>query len=135
MKTFPPSPSQKAFTILEVMVAMAIFFVALFAILDLTSRSLKAARSLEPFHVDASSIAAQLSLTNRLVEGVESGDFGDLYPEYGWTQEITQIATNGLFQVNFTVFNASNKRVASATTSIMMYRPLSPPGAQFGGAR
>jgi prepilin-type N-terminal cleavage/methylation domain-containing protein len=130
-----PTYPTRAFTLLEVMIAMAIFFVALFSILDLTSRSLKAARSLEPFHVDASSVAAQLSLTNRLIEGIETGDFGDMYPEYGWSQEITQVATNGLFQVDFTVYRVGDKTAANVTTSILFYRPLSPPGAQFGGMR
>jgi prepilin-type N-terminal cleavage/methylation domain-containing protein len=131
---FQSSP-QRAFTLLEVMIAMAIFFVALFAILDLTSRSLKAARGLEPFHVDASSVAAQLSLTNRLTEGIETGNFGDLYPDYSWSQEITEVGTNGLFQVDFTIVKSGGKETAVTTTSVLLYRPLSPPGAQFGGRR
>lgn len=58
-----------AFTLLEVMIAVAIFFMATFAILNLVGSSVRAARSLEPFSLDASSVVAELSLTNRLEEG------------------------------------------------------------------
>src|SRR5689334_18596540 len=73
---------ESAFTLLEVMIAMGIFFMAVFTILALVSSSLRNARALQETEVDPSMLAAQLSLTNRLVEGEQSGDFGDFYRDY-----------------------------------------------------
>ena len=84
-----PSRGSRAFTLIEVAVASAILALALFAILRLCVVLLRTARSLDRVHVDASSLAAELSMTNRLEEGVESGDFGDLHPGYRWTRSIS----------------------------------------------
>ena len=71
-----PRETGAGFTLLEVVIAIAIFFIAIFAILDLTSRCLRSARSLQHSTVTASSLAAELSLTNKLTEGFESGRAG-----------------------------------------------------------
>ena len=89
----------RAFTLLEVMIALAIFFLAIFAILGSVSRSLGAARSLQQKFPDISALVADLTLTNKLEEGTGGGDFGELYPGYSWTGYTNQIATNGLFQI------------------------------------
>ena len=68
--------NQEAFTLLEVMVATGIFFMAVFAILALVSSSLEHARRMQRPMVDAGIPAGELSLTNRLTEGEQSGDFG-----------------------------------------------------------
>ena len=121
-----------AFTILEVIIACAIFFIAGFAILELVTRSVAAARSLQQRDPDAGMIAAVLSLTNRLVEGSESGDFediaGNVYKDYSWTREVYEVGSNGYFQVDFAVFNESKKGAEPVTMSIRLYRPESPPG-------
>ena len=119
-----------AFTLLEVMIAVAVFFIAVFAILDLTSRCLRSARALQAPRVDASSLAAELSLTNRLVEGVESGDFGDLYRGYTWSRETRLEATNGLYRVDFSVFSPSGKSRLETTMSLLLFRPDSVAGAR-----
>src|SRR5258708_6047325 len=67
-----------AFSLLEVMIAIAVFFVGVFAILALVSQSLDNARRLQRPTIDAGLLAAQLSLTNKLVEGTESGNLGNL---------------------------------------------------------
>ena len=55
-----------AFTLLEVIIALTIFFMAIFAILGSVSRSLGAARSLQQKFPDIGSLAADLMLTNKL---------------------------------------------------------------------
>src|SRR6188768_1482616 len=99
--------SQKAFSLLEIMIAVSIFFMAVFAILGLMSRSLAAARGLQPMHVDAASVAAELSLTNRLEEGDIPPEviqhFEHMYPNYTCGGTITEVGTNGLFQVDLKV--------------------------------
>ena len=121
----PPSGSKKeaGFTLLEVMIALAIFFVAMFTILDSTSRSLRAARGLEMQLPDVSMLAAELALTNRLEEGVVDGDFGDLYPDFTWTRDIYEVRTNGLFRVDFTIRGAQKDRNLEWETSILLWRP------------
>ena len=116
-------PYRHAFTLLEVLIAMGIFFMAIFAILELVSQNLRAVRSIRPDSVDASSLAAELTLTNRLEEGFEAGDFGDLYPEYSWERNIYLVSTNGLYQVDFTVFRSG--RGEDSKMSLLLFRPQS----------
>ncbi len=113
----------RAFTLFEVMIAIGIFFIAIFAILKLTSQSLQQARSLQRQQVDIGSLAAESSLTNRLEEGVESGSFGDQYGNYSWTKVTTEIASNGLFQVDFTVNWYIDKKPLQTHLSTWLYRP------------
>ena len=123
-----------AFTILEVMIAMAIFFGCTFAILALVSRSLQAARGLQPVTMDARSAIAMLSLTNRLEEGPLPPEIIDAFmaenPNYTITGEIFEERTNGLFRVNFVVGGASGgfrKGPVTMEASILLFRPQSQP--------
>ena len=89
-----------AFTLLEVLIACGIFFIATFAILALVSNTLRNARILRHVEVDAGMAAAELFKTNVVFEGSESGDFGDAYPEYSWERIYTPAESNGLWQVD-----------------------------------
>lgn len=115
-----------AFTLLEVLIAMGIFFMAIFAILDLVTQNLRIARGLRMGEIDFSSIAAELSMTNRLTEGITTGDFGDLRPGASWTAETQLYSSNGLFQVDIVVDWPENGLVRQRKTSILLYRPESP---------
>ena len=75
---FSNLPPRKAFTLLEVMIAVGLFFMASFAILGLISTSLANARRLQKPLVDASVLASQLSMTNKLYEGTVSGNLADM---------------------------------------------------------
>jgi type II secretion system protein I len=130
-------PRRGGFTLLEVMFAVVAFCTATFAILALVSQSLQNARRLQRPMVDAGLVAAQLSLTNQLVEGTESGDLGDLlgdaYKGYTWDYAIDEAQTNKLFQVVIAVqSNEGNKPVVSKMT-VLFYRPDSPAGSLDGG--
>ena len=113
------------FSLLEVMIALAIFFMATFAILQSTSQSLGAARMLKQSTPDALGLIAELSLTNRLEEGVVEGDFGDVHPSYRWRRETVLVATNGLFQIDFTISGMSGSRPVESTSSLLLWRPES----------
>ncbi len=111
------------------MIAGAILFMCLFAILALLANTLRNARVLQNQKVDAGMVAAQLSLTNRIYEGSDSGDFGELYQDYTWKSETTAVGTNGLFQVDFTVEHSPGGEKDSQM-SILLFRPESvQPGA------
>ena len=117
-----------AFTLLEVLIAMGLFFLAVFAILDATNQSLRAARSLQINLPDASAFAANLYLTNRLEEGRTPLSFldvyeADLYPGFTCEQEITEVATNGLFQVDFVISGTSAGRPIVLTNTLLLWRP------------
>ncbi len=126
MKLF--GQTRTAFTLLEVMIAITVFFIVAFAILELVTRSLVAARALQQSGVDAGFLAAELSLTNSLTEGTESGDFGDLYPDYSWTRDIYEVSSNGLFQVDFIVHQKAASRSIDNKMSVLMFKPYSTPG-------
>ena len=118
--------TQAAFSLLEVMIAMGIFFVSIFAILGLTSQSISAARLLQRQEVDITELAAQLTLTNRLEEGFESGDFGEQFPDTLWSRTITEVNSNGLFRVDFSVYQPTRNRKAPLQDrhlTILLYRP------------
>jgi type II secretory pathway component PulJ len=137
MRFGPTIRSQRrAFTLLEVMIAVGIFFMATFAILGLISTSLANARRLQKPLVDASVLASQLSLTNKLVEGTITGNLADLlgkdYREYNYIEETTEVQTNHLYEVDFVIENAGNRQVLSQVNTFM-YRPGSDPGSMDGG--
>jgi Tfp pilus assembly protein PilV len=122
---------QKAFSLLECMIAIAAFFIAVGAILALVSQSLQNARLLERPMVDAGMLASELSLTNKLAEGTESGDFGDAYPGSTWTATTTEVLSNKLFEVDYTVQPAGSARTEKM--SVLFYRPQSNAGTLDGG--
>jgi type II secretory pathway pseudopilin PulG len=134
MKIKSGEKSQRAFSLLEVMIAIGIFFMATFVILGLVSSVLANARRLQRPMVDAAMIASELSLTNQLVEEVQSGDFGKAYPGYNWTAEITEEQTNKLFRVDFVVQRSDNKEVMQKM-SVLFYRPQSKAGSLDGGTK
>jgi hypothetical protein len=122
-----PSPATgqvRAFSLLEVMIASGILFLCLFAILQLLSTSLRGARILQRSTVDAGMLAAELSLTNKLTEGTESGDFGKLYPDFHWTREIAEASTNGLFEVDFIVYRRG-VQAPESHLSFLLFKPES----------
>jgi hypothetical protein len=105
------------------MVAMLLFFLAVFAILDAVNQSVRAARSLQINLPDAGVLAAELFLTNRIEEGETSGDFGELYPDFTWSQRIYERETNGLYQVDFILSGLVAGRVQVSTNSLLLWRP------------
>ena len=127
MKTSPfktgSGQRRGGFTLIEVVVAGAVLAISLMGILLMCSTGIRTARALERVHVDASSLAAELSLTNRLEEGFETGDFGDIHPGYGWRREINQVQTNGLFRVDFFVWSAADRTATESRMCILLFRP------------
>jgi hypothetical protein len=121
----------RAFSLLEVMIAIGIFFSCIFVILSLVSSSLQNARRLQRPMVDAAMLASELSLTNKIVEISQSGDFGELYPGYTWTADINEVLTNRLFQVDYVVQNSDTREVVQKM-SVLFYRPQSPAGSLDG---
>jgi Tfp pilus assembly protein PilV len=100
--------SRRAFTLLEVMIAVGILFMCLFAVLALTSNSLASARKLQQHRtIDTGTVAGlvyvQLMNTNQVTEGRVDIDLDEMFPGCKSDVELTQIASNGLCQVDFLV--------------------------------
>ncbi len=127
-----------AFTLLEVMIAMALFFMAIFAILGLVAQNLQIARSLSLGEIDLSTVAVELSLqtlTNRdITEGTISGDFGDTYPGASWLANLYLVASNagglsggstpgGLYQADLVITWPQNQLIKERRASLLLYRP------------
>jgi hypothetical protein len=118
---------RSAFSLIEVMVACGIFFMAVFSILALVSGVLRNARGLRRIELDAGMVAAQVSNTNRLTEGSQSGDFGKLYPDYSWEADTYEVATNGLWQIDIIVRRHGVPQPVDVA-SIWLFRPESQAG-------
>ncbi|HYG36903.1 MAG TPA: hypothetical protein VEC99_19075 [Clostridia bacterium] len=114
------------FTLIEVMIACGIFFMATFAILALVAGTLRNARALQQHgDVDAGMAAAQvyqMLQTNRQTEISGSGDFGDAYPDYSFEFATIEAMTNGLLQVDIVVNRRGNRQPVDAMT-IYVFAP------------
>jgi Tfp pilus assembly protein PilV len=122
-----------AFTLLEVMIACGIFFMATFGILALVSNTLRNARALQRSVVDTGMAAAQvyqMLKTNVQAQGSFSGDFGDEYRDYSWdaTWDVDwdSGATNGLLKVDVVV-NRSGLHKPLDTLTLWVFAPNARP--------
>lgn len=114
-----------AFTLIEVMIACGIFFMATFAILALVAGTLRNARALQRGDVDAGMAAAQIFQmlkTNRQADISGSGDFGDNYRDYSYEFSSGEYMTNGLLQVDIVV-NRRGLHKPVDTLTIWVYSP------------
>ena len=132
------SARRGGFSLMEVMIAIGVFFIATFAILGVISNGIANARRLQRPPVDAGVLAAELSVTNRLIEGTSSGNLGDLlgreYNNYNWLRTIEEVETNRLFRIDYAIVTRGNREVVSEV-HFLMYSPLSEAGSMDGGMR
>jgi len=100
---------RRAFTLMEVMIAVGILFTCLFAVLALTSNALVTARKLQQHKaLDAGTVASVIYValinTNRVNEGEIEVDWDNVLPQgYSGYAELNSIGTNGLGQVDFLI--------------------------------
>jgi Tfp pilus assembly protein PilV len=127
---------QRAFSLLEVMIAIGIFFMAVFAILGLVSSSLENVRRLQRPIVNANPVAGYLSQTNLLVEGVYEADLseflGNAYQGYRVTYAVQEVETNKFFQVDFVVQSPDRGQAVVSKMTAMYFKPQSPAGSLDG---
>tara|TARA_B100001250_G_C19525020_1_gene667684 strand:- start:213 stop:686 length:474 start_codon:yes stop_codon:yes gene_type:complete len=109
----------RAFTLAEVLIAVGIFVVAIFAILQLVGQGLELVRVMQQQRPDMGALAAKTlvelpepdgTLATGLTEPLDE-DFGGngggeftLYPDARWQRDIMSLdATNGLYQAAITI--------------------------------
>ncbi len=120
----PAARRRLAFSLIEVMIALAIFFASMFAILGLISQLLQNARAFQTKKAPHVSLvhAWHTSKTNRVAEGLTpvefndiSTDLGELYRDYYAEiyAEPNLDLTNGLWDVTYKVYNRRTGKVDS----------------------
>ena len=127
------SPLHAAFTLLEVIIACAIFFLVGFAILELVASSLKSARKLQSREPDPGIVPHALSLSNKWEEGTFSGTFEDIapgmYPGYRFEGEAREIGSNGLWHADLMVYSDRDTKRGPSVISWSFWCPTCPPGS------
>jgi len=130
---------RSGFSLLEVMIAIDIFFIGACAILDLISSSLKNVRLLQRPSVDAGPILARYAATNSLIEGTWQGSLGDPellgkeFREYNYIVTVAEIASNHLYAVECAILPAHGRHEVLSDMTTILYRPQSPKGSLDGG--
>ncbi|HEV2320312.1 MAG TPA: prepilin-type N-terminal cleavage/methylation domain-containing protein [Verrucomicrobiae bacterium] len=131
-------PAIFAFTLMEVMIAIAVFCIGVFAILGLVASVMRGARLLNKPMVDAGAVAGVIANTNSLVEiQGASGDLseflGDNYKGYDYVYGITEIESNHLYQAEILVTGDTPGKPVLSKMDVLLFRPQSPPGSlDFG---
>jgi len=121
--TLNPRPSTSAFTLIEVMIALGIFFMSVFTILALVSQILRNARGLQRPQVDAGLGAAMYMNTNRFGVGTTSGNFeDDGLRDFSYEVVTDEFATNGLLQADV-ILSKRSGRSTPDTISILVFDP------------
>lgn len=99
---------KKGFTLMEVMVAMAILAIALVSIFQLQSQSISMAtdsRFLTTAALLAQSKMVEVETQSTLSNKTESGDFGPDYPQYAWQLVIDDTQLLQFKKIEVTVTN------------------------------
>jgi prepilin-type N-terminal cleavage/methylation domain-containing protein len=135
--TQPRHLAQQAFTLMEVMIAIGVFCIGVFAILDVVATVLHGARLLDKPMVDAGVIASEIQ-TNSVVDGTTGdgylSDFlGKPYNGYFYAYTINEVQSNRLYQADIDVTSDAPGKPVISKMSILMYAPQSPPGRLDGG--
>ena len=120
--------STAGFTLLEVMIAVGVLFMCLFAVLALTSNSLASARKIQGHRdLDAGTFVGffyvQLANTNRIDEGPADFDMKDTFPGYKMVVDCALAGTNGLWDVEYDV--AEPTRRAEVHGHFLIFNPNS----------
>ena len=96
-KRLPPG-----FTLLEVMVAMAVMAIVLVSVYRMYSQTLTmntAARFYTQAPLLAQKKLVEVTTTSSQIFGSESGDFGDNFPGYSWQVSATEVSSELLGEV------------------------------------
>jgi len=95
--------SAKGFTLLEVMIAVAIIAIALTTLLGSQSQSVSFANSAK-FETMAALLArskmSEIEMQGKDTLASDSGDFGDDYPGYAWEVAVSDISIGEAFNIS-----------------------------------
>ena len=142
------------FTLAEVLIAVAIFVIAVFAILQLVSQNMTLVRVMQKQRPDLGALASKTMMEPLPPDGtLELGlmspmdeDFGGntgggddvaLYPNSRWDRDLVAIdATNGLYHAVITVLETDNDgQESEIKITFLMFRPDLAEAEQAGDTR
>lgn len=125
LRRLKPPASARAFTLIEVMLAITIFFMAMFTILGVLGAGVHAASILRTSGPTAGMVAGQFFVTNKIEEGGNAGDFSDIagYEGYSWRSEAQEVDTNGLYKMEIVVMDPRGNQ--GPILNVLLYKPSS----------
>jgi general secretion pathway protein I len=116
----------KGFTLMEVMIAMAILAIALVAIFQSQSQSISMAgnsRFLTTASLLAQSKMAEIEMTPMKNVRTDSGNFGDGFPGYSWRVEVRDTDFDVVKKIELTITN--NRLTINNQYQLELYRFMS----------
>lgn len=131
--TLSPAPfakraaSLKGFTLLEVMIAMAILATVLVTVFHSQSQSIAMAnesRAMTTLALLAQSRMAEVEGQQNLSTGQTSGKFGDDFPDYSWTVGITQPPGPGSSYLRKIEVTVIHDYYPKRPCKVILYRPI-----------
>mgnify|MGYP001078653371 CR=1 FL=1 len=130
--TLDPGPfakrhaSRKGFTLLEVMIAMAILATVLVTVFHSQSQSIAMAnesRALTTLALLAQSRMAEIEGRQDLSTGQTTGNFGDDFPDYTWTANISQPQGPGSTYLRKIEITVVHNYYPKRPCKLILYRP------------
>ena len=120
--------AHSAFTLLEVMLAVAIVGTALFGIAMAIGRCMAAAKAIDyhtTAHVLLEEKMQEFSVETNFVAGVTSGDFGEVAPGFEWKRdvELDDSQVENLYRQIIAVSWQDRGRLQDVTVSGMLFAP------------
>ena len=114
---------EKGFTLLEVMIAMAILAITLVVVFQSQSQSISMAGGAR-FETTAALLAqsrmAEIEAANPENVASDNGDFGDDFPDYSWQVDVTETEIEQLKKIEVTVVN--EKMTSNNSYWLVLYR-------------
>ena len=140
IKRHQPRANKSGFTLAEVLIAVAIFVIAIFAILKMVGQSMELVRSMQLQRPDLGTLAGKTLMESPLPDGdLESGlttpedeDVGGnmggsfaLYPDATWERYLEPIdETNGLYRATITVIEINKDgKESEFELNFLLFRP------------
>lgn len=128
---------RRGFTLLEVIVSLAVMGVGLVAVLEAFSAGLRLSLQ-DEFLTTATFLAAgkmeEVMKETYITPGTDEGDFGDEFPDFTWTVEITDSRIEELELVTVVVYwDVANRSDQLMLTTALPYNEPTEEGGAGGG--